>query len=132
MRELKDYSIKDNLSYLKAEYGQLYSALVDMVGSSTKRFIQIQDKVDDAGDFNSVLTTVKAHVPNGLLIKCPDSKLVYGLSRDNLKVIMDIFESMFLDVLDLEEFNALDPELQELYYEAQAAIDEEEEKGERL
>ena len=31
MRELKEFSLKDNMSYLKAEYNPLYSALVDMV-----------------------------------------------------------------------------------------------------
>lgn len=126
MRELNEFSVKDNMRYLKAEYNQLYSALVDMVSSSTKRFMKIQEKVDDEGDFSSVLSSVKAHVPQGLLIKSANTKLIYGISKSNMQCIMDIFESMFLDVLDQEEFNALDPELQDLYFEAQKAIDEEE------
>ena len=126
MRVLKDFSLKENMSYLKAEYNPLYSALVNMVDSSTKKFMKVQEKVDDEGDFGSVLSAVKAHVPQGLLLKCEDTKLVYDLSKSNLKVIMDIFESMFLDVIDQEEFNALDPEIQELYFEAQKAIDEDE------
>lgn len=129
MRELKEYSITENIKYLKAEYNHIYSALAEMVSSATKKFIQVQEEVDDAGDFNSVLSTIKAHVPRGLLIKCEDQKQITRITRNNINCIMDIFESMFLDVIDQHEFNALDPEIQELYFEAQKAIDEEEKDG---
>lgn len=129
MRELKEYSIKDNISYLKEEYGQLYSSLVEMVNSSTERFMKVQEKVDDAGDFNTVLNTVKSAVPQGLVMKSENPKMIYRISKSNIMYLMDMFESMFLEVIDQNEFNALDPELRKLYFEAQEAIDKEEEDG---
>ena len=129
MRELKEYSIKDNVSYLKEEYRQLYFSLVEMVNNSAKRFMEVQEKVDDAGDFNTVLNTVKSAVPQGLVIKSENPKLIYSISKSNIMYLMDMFESMFLEVIDQNEFNALDPELQDLYFKAQKAIDKEEKDG---
>lgn len=129
MRELKEYSIKDNVSYLKEEYRQLYFSLVEMVNNSAKRFMEVREKVDDAGDFNTVLNTVKSAVPQGLVIKSENPKLIYSISKSNIMYLMDMFESMFLEVIDQNEFNALDPELQDLYFKAQKAIDKEEKDG---
>ena len=47
----------------------------------------------------------------------------------NLKELWNIFEEMFLDKLDQYDFNKLDPEIKELYLEAQEIIDKENQDG---
>ena len=126
MRKLEDYSFTDNINYLKEEYGSLYSSLKEMLNTSTIRFMKIRDKVDDEGDFGTVINTLKSAVPQGLVMKSDDPKHIYAISRNNMRYLMDMFESMFLNLIDQYEFEALDPELQNLYFEAQEELKKEE------
>ena len=124
MRQLKDYSTEDNLKYLKREYEPIYSCLKKMVTKATTRFIQYQDKIDERDEFELLLATLKSHFPHGVAQELKSSKVVYQLdAEDNLKPLANIFETLILDGLDKHEFNSLDPEIQDLYLEAQKEID---------
>ena len=48
-----------------------------------------------------------------------------NLSEKNLKELANIFEEMFLSKLDRYDISKLDPEIRELYLEAQEIIDKE-------
>ena len=154
MRELKDYNTKDNLKYIRQEYGDLYSCLKEMVKNYTSKIIEIDSQLEDPDDFNSVLEKIKARFPITLtanrgpadlehdlginskalnLIEDPEEKrIVKGqlIARfhNNLVCVYDVFENMFLDSLDRYDFQALDPEIQKLYLKAQKAIDKENKK----
>ena len=124
MRQLKDYSTEDNLKYLKQEYEPIYSCLKEMVTRATTKFIQYQDKIEERDEFELLLSTLKSTLPQGLAYKLKSSKIVYELdSEDNLKPLANMFESMVLDRLDRYDFESLDPEIRDLYLEAQKEID---------
>ena len=127
MRKLEDYSFNDNLAYLKEEYMPIYSSLKEMLNTSTAKFMKIKDKIDDDGDFEIVINTLKVAVPQGLVMKTEDPKAIYGITRNNMKYIIDMFEFMFLDIIDQYEFEVLEPEIQDLYFKAQEEIDKENE-----
>ena len=123
MRQLKNYSTADNLEYLKQEYKPIYSCLREMVISATNRFIEYEDKIDANDDFSLLLATLKNTLPQGLAFKLRDSDVMYRIEKENLKQLANMFETMFLDRLDRYDFASLDPEIQDLYLEAQKEID---------
>ena len=130
MRQLKNYSNADNLEYLKQEYKPIYFCLREMVISATNRFIEYEDKIDANDDFDLLLATLKSALPHGVIFKLRHSDIMHRLEeenpkrlRENLKQLANIFETMFLDRIDRYIFESLDPEIQDLYLEAQKEID---------
>ena len=126
MRKLKDYSVVDNIAYLKEEYGQLYSSLNELVDSSVTTVIPDLEKIDDQGAFNLLLNGFKNKLEDALTLNLKNTLFIYTLKiTNNLETIRDIFEWMYLNRIEEYEFNNLAPELQELYFEAQKLIDKE-------
>ena len=126
MRQLKDYSFEDNISYLRNEHKDIYDCLNEFVSRSAISFHYIQEIVDAHGEFEEFLSAMKSKVPQGISIKLKDPIRIINLKKaGNLKELANIFEVMLLDKLDRYDFSKLDPEIQELYLKAQKIIDKE-------
>ena len=126
MRQLKDYSSKDNTSYLRSEHKDIYDCLKGIVSKSATRFNQIQETVDARDEFDQFLNGAKIVFPQMLAHGLKDTMRVMKLSKDgHLKGLWDIFEVMLLNKIDEYEFSTLDPEIKELYLKAQEIIDKE-------
>ena len=128
MRRLKDYSITNNINYLKKEYGELYSFLDELTSKASAKLIEDLERIDEQNKFDLILNTLKTNLPEGIKMTTGTTAFVYALDRNNnLRSIKDIFEYMLLDKIEDHEFSELDPEIQDLYFKAQIEIDKEKE-----
>ena len=125
MRQLKDYSFEDNISYLKNEHKDMYEWLNNIVSASALQYHAIQEYVDSRGEFGQFLYAFKSKIPAGIEMRFGKEYAINLGKTKNLKELANIFEEMFLSKLDRYDISKLDPEIRELYLEAQEIIDKE-------
>ena len=88
----------------------------------------MKEDVDEKDEFFVMLNTLKRYVPAAIVEKYnrepARSPTLRAIGR--IEPIVDIFEWMFLNAVERNAFNNMDPDVQQLYLEAQQRIDIEE------
>ena len=144
VHDLREHSIADNIKYIKENDGELYECLIKIVRSSFKRYNVMKEAIDEKDEFHVMLETLKRFVPAAVLSKYDNPNKSPAFQSMGLKFpiperelyrldpIVNIFEWMFLNIIEQSEFNDLDPKIQDLYLEAQKLIDDDNEETEQI
>ena len=105
-RNLKDYSIKDNVKYLKKNYSQVHQSLINAAKVSFMRYNQIKpDQIGEIDKFSFILGSYKPYVLDSLCKIYRNPFVPQALmNEENLNPIMDIFEWMFLNAIERDQF----------------------------
>ena len=123
-RDMRKYSIAENIRFIKRNDKPLYECLIDIIKSSLPRYEVFKEEIDEKDEFFVMLNTLKRYVPDAIMRRSPS--LALKISEDkNFGPVIDIFEHMFLSAIEKAEFDELDPEVQKLYLKAQKIIDKE-------